>query len=346
MEVPRLTGFLRRFGHVSAKEDRLVDEDEAREAKNNREALEKRRTEKSNRAENSGKTWARVTDVAKKQDDGGKSLKEFRAKTRELVGGAEAAPNLVDDAAVALFRELFDAAKNSNENEGGSRAFTHRMHAKVKEVVGPGVTFAQAEGLYRIVEAMATDTSNDQFETALSIGGGEKSKKKAPFGRNVEYKPPKSQSIEDALPAESEQLLSDVYSSALGDFSLRNEITFDLQARTLSEAVGAKMAAAAGAVSKRDLQWLENKISGYYGDELPAGMSVPEFSLTLIQLLQSKRSSDDLQTELFDLVGFDRFELIQSLLEHREELVREYAANKNTLKQEIMSAAASELRVD
>ena len=56
---------------------------------------------------------------------------------------------------------------------------------------------------------------------------------------------------------------------------------------------------------------------------------------------QTKRSSDDLQTELFDLIGFERIELIQLLLEHRDELVREHALNKSNMKQEIMSAAAS-----
>ena len=40
---------------------------------------------------------------------------------------------------------------------------------------------------------------------------------------------------------------------------------------------------------------------------------------------QTKRTSDDLQTELFDLIGFERIELIQLLLEHRDELVREHA---------------------
>ena len=58
---------------------------------------------------------------------------------------------------------------------------------------------------------------------------------------------------------------------------------------------------------------------------------------------QTKRSSDDLQTELFDLIGFERIELIQLLLEHRDELVREHALNKSNMKQEIMSAAASKL---
>ena len=44
--------------------------------------------------------------------------------------------------------------------------------------------------------------------------------------------------------------------------------------------------AASCALPKRDPQWLEVKIGEFYGEEQPAGMSVPEFALTLIQLLQ------------------------------------------------------------
>ena len=54
--------------------------------------------------------------------------------------------------------------------------------------------------------------------------------------------------------------------------------------------------AAAAALPRRDPQWLEVKIGAFYGQEQPAGMSVAEFALTLVQLLQTKRSSDDLQT--------------------------------------------------
>ena len=34
MEAPRLTGYIRRFGSVSAKRDRLIDDDDAEDAEN------------------------------------------------------------------------------------------------------------------------------------------------------------------------------------------------------------------------------------------------------------------------------------------------------------------------
>ncbi len=51
------------------------------------------------------------------------------------------------------------------------------------------------------------------------------------------------------------------------------------------------------------------------------GMSAAEFSLTIIEKLLVKRSSEDLQAELFDLCGFERFDMISSILDKREGLV-------------------------
>ena len=70
-------------------------------------------------------------------------------------------------------------------------------------------------------------------------------------------------------------------------------------------------------------------------------MSPSEFCLTLVQLLSSNRSSDDLQNELFDLIGFERIELIQLMLTHRAEIVESKTRNKNQMKREIAMAAAS-----
>ena len=71
-------------------------------------------------------------------------------------------------------------------------------------------------------------------------------------------------------------------------------------------------------------------------------MSPSELALSLVTMLSSKRSSDDLQTELFDLIGFERIELIQDLLEHRSELVAAHQNVKANMRQEIAAAAASE----
>ena len=80
----------------------------------------------------------------------------------------------------------------------------------------------------------------------------------------------------------------------------------------------------------------------FYGDEQPVGMSVGEFSLTLLEMLASKKSPEALQTELFDLCGFERFDLISALLEHRQDLVKAAKETKAAIKMEIANAETAE----
>ena len=72
------------------------------------------------------------------------------------------------------------------------------------------------------------------------------------------------------------------------------------------------------------MDWLEMSIKTVYGDEKPLGMSVPEFATTIMEKLNSNKSGEALQTELFDLCGFDRFDMIGAILERRGELVQSF----------------------
>ena len=65
-----------------------------------------------------------------------------------------------------------------------------------------------------------------------------------------------------------------------------------------------------------------------YGDENPLGMSASEFAVTIVEMLNSSKSSEELQTELFDLCGFDRFDMIGAILEKRAELVQSFKVKK------------------
>ncbi len=61
----------------------------------------------------------------------------------------------------------------------------------------------------------------------------------------------------------------------------------------------------------------------------------------MLNVLSSKNSSDALQTDLFDLLGFERIELVQELLEHRQDIVAASAKTKDSVRREIVAAAAS-----
>ena len=121
---------------------------------------------------------------------------------------------------------------------------------------------------------------------------------------------------------------------------MRNEITFDYDQNVAKAAKASKEASPSSIFT---VNWLEEQLS--QSDNSAIGLSPYEFALTIVDLLSSSRSSDDLQTELFDLLGFDRIELIQNVLEHRSDIVNSHQKNKKTLKFEIANAAAANTNI-
>ncbi|XP_060805871.1 activating signal cointegrator 1 complex subunit 3 [Amyelois transitella] len=76
--------------------------------------------------------------------------------------------------------------------------------------------------------------------------------------------------------------------------------------------------------SKFTKSWLEIKIKELYSDD--SGMSSADILQSIITFLNSPRSNDELQNDLFDLLGFDKFEFIQEMLVHRQEITESLKA--------------------
>ena len=62
-------------------------------------------------------------------------------------------------------------------------------------------------------------------------------------------------------------------------------------------------------------KWLVDKIKSCYGDE-----ELPELVEMILALLRS--GSEDLQEELINLCGFERFDMVEAILQRCSELVR------------------------
>nr|KAG5694899.1 hypothetical protein BaRGS_029516 [Batillaria attramentaria] len=68
-----------------------------------------------------------------------------------------------------------------------------------------------------------------------------------------------------------------------------------------------------------DSYWLQKQVKTFFAsDDTGLGLSLAELCSTIVDVLTSSRSDDELQNELFELLGFDRFEFIQLLLENRK----------------------------
>lgn len=74
--------------------------------------------------------------------------------------------------------------------------------------------------------------------------------------------------------------------------------------------------------------YLENQYEEY--QSILLGLSQEEFCKSMQQILQSEKSNDELQNELFEMLGIDGFELILKLLENRRNIVQ-YAADQQEL---------------
>lgn len=51
-----------------------------------------------------------------------------------------------------------------------------------------------------------------------------------------------------------------------------------------------------------------------------SNISSADILQSIITFLNSPRSNDDMQNDLFELLGFDKFEFIQEILSHRQDI--------------------------
>ncbi|XP_041983109.1 activating signal cointegrator 1 complex subunit 3 isoform X1 [Aricia agestis] len=71
-------------------------------------------------------------------------------------------------------------------------------------------------------------------------------------------------------------------------------------------------------VSKYTKTWLETKVREEYKNS--SGLSAVDILQSLITLLNSSRSNNEIQNDMFELLGFDKFEFIQEVLQNREDI--------------------------
>ncbi|KAL4717222.1 hypothetical protein ACJJTC_017109 [Scirpophaga incertulas] len=71
-------------------------------------------------------------------------------------------------------------------------------------------------------------------------------------------------------------------------------------------------------VSKYSKTWLETKVKEQYSN---SSISSADILQSIITFLNSPRSNDEMQNDLFELLGFDKFEFIQEVLEHRQHIL-------------------------
>ncbi|XP_049885974.1 activating signal cointegrator 1 complex subunit 3 isoform X2 [Pectinophora gossypiella] len=110
-----------------------------------------------------------------------------------------------------------------------------------------------------------------------------------------------------------EQLISDpiTESKFLKDFSMKYQDKKEKKPETKP--------VPATSSSKFGKTWLEKQMAKLFPNSTDKGY----YMQSLLYMIHSKKSNEELQNEVFELLGFDKIEFIQDLLMHREEIVKD-----------------------
>ena len=73
--------------------------------------------------------------------------------------------------------------------------------------------------------------------------------------------------------------------------------------------------------SAKNISWFRQQCEIYFKESDSGDLSVTDMCSALFDILTSPREDSAIQNDLFDLLGFDRIEFIQELLNSRQEII-------------------------
>ncbi|XP_077300347.1 activating signal cointegrator 1 complex subunit obelus [Arctopsyche grandis] len=255
-------------------------------------------------------------------------LKLLRSTTEELVG-SEQPQEIVDDASVFLLRLFF------NEH-----IVMLKHLSEMKQMFGK-VTSAAANKICEIVVEISSQLS-DKCRTIIEKNSLEVRNSTKEWGEGI----PCNFSTSLSYQKDTSKLsnLTEKISATkdvIDNFSMKYNKTLDT---TKANQAGSSKPIKnhnhnnnsayhqknSDDSTQYDRSWLDVQLQKYYISGNPSGVSSGEFLNSIITALQSTKSDIELQNDLFDLLGFDRFEFIQDVLQHRNSIVSGGLKTTNT----------------
>lgn len=211
--------------------------------------------------------------------------------------GKDSSGEAVESATVFVFTTLKDA---SHIGKGES--------AKLKSVFGAFPASAATKACHIIQNIILLLPE----ECLAVINKRNEEKHEEPlkeFGSDIKFAAFKSKviSLDDAMLSDSED----------------ENVETQIDSPTIKdEQIPSKDTSSGGANNKDEIDgsWLRNQCEHYFGDS-NSGLSVLDLCSALFDILSSDRDNAAIQNDLFELLGFDRFEFIQTLLANRHRIV-------------------------
>ncbi|XP_039287809.1 activating signal cointegrator 1 complex subunit 3-like [Nilaparvata lugens] len=315
-EFPRLTKSMRAFSNLSNPRN-INKEAQTLDALRRRKAQEMKRSFTYNEFVNFAcKNEIKMTVGV---------LHSIRSLAGQLSGNDQS-KEVVDEATIFLIRLFY-----------GERIVLNRHLMLLRQMFGL-VTQNFADNICVEVNKLATLLSEDCLETLekrwLSSSTASENcngSAREMYGAKIPYAAPMASANGLKMPDVS--FLCDLTTTSTPQLQTLESFSMIYNGQTNSHQSADDKNASSSSSKKHtmDRNWLKRELKKCPG-------SVGDLCESIVSLLKSSKTSDELQNELFELLGFDSFELIQTLLKHRNDITANIVLED---KKQFVSAAAA-----
>lgn len=181
--------------------------------------------------------------------------------------------------------------------------------AKVAETFGPCDRLLIDEA-YKCTQLLISNIPEDGLKTTLEKSS--RIKNQTSFGKGIKFSFPECNGVEPDL-----SIFEDDFEEEKPSFSMK--LMFD---SNNAESAKVPQEDREDWVQPRNpddsgIEWLRNKCHIYFGNS-GGEASSEDMCSAIYELLCSQRRDEEMQNELFELLGFERFDFIQELLAKRK----------------------------
>ncbi|XP_014672686.1 PREDICTED: activating signal cointegrator 1 complex subunit 3-like [Priapulus caudatus] len=294
--VPRLTGALRAFSHITAD----VDYEKSADAT--------WLPRFSHRRESQDLTWSKLKSTLLSHSSKSiESLKELTHVAKDFVG-SYATQDEVQSAATFLFSTLKDHESVSREiAKTLQQAFGH-------------FTMASAQKALLIVKKLLSGIP-EQIRDELKKTG-DRVQINEEFGKGIKFTAPRDETL-DLLSSDSE---TEDYQELKIDLKYHSPTAKKTTATGKSRVKLCRDQSRRGVSTAEnrqpDASWLQFEVLKYFkDDDNELGLPVSAICASLFDMLSSDQTNEQLQNDLFDFLGFERIVMIEGLLQSRSSLL-------------------------
>ena len=236
--------------------------------------------------------------------------------------GKDATSEVTNSTAVFLF-ELLHKPSSVSQKE----------ISKIAETFGP-CDRSLVEKAYKLTHLLLSNIPENEFNSKLQRSA--KCKNEPRFGDGIKFSFPEPEEFRDDLTLFDTELEDEKPKFSLKfPAELSKAASENVPQENREDSVSPTSINEAG-----DINWLRQRCDFYFGS---AGENVNSADMcsVIFDLLSSSRGDQEMQNELFELLGFDRFEFIEELLANREKVVngggKKHAENDNGNKSKFSS---------